>query len=112
METKIAIAGLSALAQETRLEVFRVLMRALPAGISAGDLAAELDVPPSTMSAHLSILANAGLITSERDGRTIGYTANLDGISDLLQFLVKDCCRGRPDACAKLIQAALPKCCA
>jgi ArsR family transcriptional regulator len=111
MKMKDAIAALSALAQETRLEVFRQLMRSLPEGIAAGDLAAELGVPPSTMSAHLSILLNAGLVTSERDGRSIAYRANQDGIGDLLQFLVKDCCRGRPEACARLLQAALPQCC-
>ncbi len=111
METKKAIAALSALAQDTRLDVFRRLMRALPGGISAGELAAALDVPPSTLSAHLSILAHAGLVDPVRDGRTIVYRADQGGIGSLLDYLVRDCCRGRPDACAKLLRTALPACC-
>lgn len=111
MKTKTAIAGLSALAQETRLAAFRRLMQALPDGISAGDLAAGLAVPPSTLSAHLAILAGAGLVEAVREGRTILYRADQDGIGNLLNFLVRDCCRGRPDACARLLHSALPTCC-
>lgn len=106
-----AIDSLSALAQETRLDVFRFLMRHLPNGVPAGDLAAEFDVPASTMSAHLAILTRAGLTRSERDGRTIYYAAELGGIKGLLEFLVKDCCNGKSNACNKLLDAVLNPCC-
>jgi ArsR family transcriptional regulator len=112
MKSKQAISALSALAQETRLDVFRYLMQQLPRGIPAGDLAAKFDVPPSTMSAHLAILTRAGLTRPEREGRTIYYTAELGGIRGLLEFLVTDCCYGKPNACNKLLKAALSSCCA
>jgi ArsR family transcriptional regulator len=111
MEKMDVLAALSALAHETRLDVFRHLMRQLPAGVAAGDLALEFGAAPSTMSAHLAILTRAGLIRAERDGRTINYTAEQDGIRALLEFLVKDCCNGQPNACNKLLQAALNPCC-
>jgi ArsR family transcriptional regulator, arsenate/arsenite/antimonite-responsive transcriptional repressor len=111
MKTTQAISSLSALAQETRLEVFRHLMRHLPDGVSAGDLASLFGIPASTMSAHLAILTRAGLTRSERQGRTIFYAAELDGIKGLLEFLVKDCCNSKSSACTKLLQAALSPCC-
>lgn len=111
MKTIQAISSLSALAQDTRLDVFRFLMRNLPAGVSAGDLATEFGVPASTMSAHLAILTRAGLTRSERHGRSIRYAADMDGIKGLLAFLVKDCCNGRRNACNKLLDAALAPCC-
>ncbi|WP_374652145.1 ArsR/SmtB family transcription factor [Dongia sp.] len=111
METTQAIAALSALAQETRLDVFRHLMQQLPGGVPAGDLADAFGVPASTMSTHLAILTRAGLTRSERDGRTIYYAAELGGIRGLLEFLVKDCCNGRSAACNKLLKAALSPCC-
>lgn len=111
MKTKQAITALSALAQETRLDVFRHLMQQLPNGIPAGDLAEKFSVPASTMSTHLAILTRAGLTRSERDGRTIYYAAELDGIKGLLEFLVKDCCNGKPTTCNKLLEAVLAPCC-
>jgi len=111
MKTNDAIAALSALAHETRLDVFRYLMRHLPAGVPAGELSDQFGVAPSTMSAHLAILTRAGLIISARDGRTINYRAEHEGIRTLLEFLVKDCCNGKPNACNKLLQAALNPCC-
>ena len=111
MEINIAISALSALAQETRLDTFRRLMRCLPKGIAAGDLADQVGVPANTMSTHLAILTRAGLVQSDRQGRTVYYSADLDGIRNLLQFLVKDCCRGKTEACNKLLDAVLPSCC-
>ncbi len=111
METKNAISALSALAQETRLDVFRLLMQCLPDGMPAGDLAEKFGVPASTMSTHLAILTRAGLTRSDRDGRTIYYAAELDGIKSLLEFLVKDCCNGKSRDCNKLLAAALSPCC-
>lgn len=111
MENKAAINALSALAQATRLETFRTLVRHEPDGVPAGELAKMLGVPQNTMSAHLATLARAGLITSERQSRSIIYRANLDGFRDLTLFLLKDCCGGSPELCAPLI-AELTPCCA
>lgn len=111
MNAHLAIDALSALAQETRLGVFRRLMRALPAGMAAGTLGEELGVPASTLSAHLAILSRAGLIRAERKGRVISYAAELKGIRALLAFLVEDCCNGESAACSRLLQQALSPCC-
>jgi ArsR family transcriptional regulator, arsenate/arsenite/antimonite-responsive transcriptional repressor len=100
METKGAVAALGALAQETRLAAFRVLVEAGPAGIAAGALAAKLDVPPPTLSFHLTALANAGLIGATRDGRSIVYAADFAAMNALLGFLTENCCGGDPGACA------------
>jgi ArsR family transcriptional regulator len=111
MEAKQALPAFGALSQDTRLDIFRQLMRLAPASIPAGDLARDLDVPASTLSNHLAILQRAGLVTSERQGRTILYSADLDGARELIEFLVKDCCRGHPEHCQQLVKAALPACC-
>ena len=86
-------------------------MRRLPDGVPAGDLAMKFAIPASTMSAHLAILTRAGLTRSDRQGRTIYYAAELVGIKSLLEFLVKDCCRGKPETCHQLLEAALPPSC-
>jgi len=93
------LQGLGALAQPTRLAVFRLLLRAGPQGLPAGEAARLLNVPHNTMSGHLAELAGAGLVTSRRDGRSVVYAADLDGIASLIEFLVADCCGGRPEAC-------------
>ncbi|KQY16721.1 ArsR family transcriptional regulator [Rhizobium sp. Root73] len=111
MENNSAISALSALAQATRLETFRTLVRHEPEGVPAGELARMLDVPQNTMSAHLATLARAGLIKSERQSRSIIYRADLDVFRDLTLFLLKDCCGGSAELCAPLI-AELTPCCA
>jgi DNA-binding transcriptional ArsR family regulator len=111
MKNKEAINAFAALSQETRLDVFRLLIKTLPEAMPAGDIAKEMDVPPSTMSTHLAILSRAGLVKSERNGRVISYAADLNGVRDLLAFLVKDCCSGKSKACNDLIEAVLPACC-
>lgn len=111
MESIDAIAALSALAQPTRLDAFRLLVGQEPEGVAAGELARLLDVPQNTMSTHLAILTRAGLITSERQSRSILYRANLDSLRELTLFLLKDCCGGNAALCAPLI-AELTPCCA
>jgi DNA-binding transcriptional ArsR family regulator len=106
MESKRAIQRLSALAQEGRLAVFRLLIKAGPAGVAAGEIARTLAVTPNTLSAQLNILASAGLIASRRDGRSIIYAADFDGMSALLVYLMEDCCQGHPEVCAPLARAA------
>ena len=100
METEEAILSLAALAQPTRLGVFRLLVRYEPAGLAAGDIAKALAVPQNTMSAHLAILARAGLVLSERKSRSIIYRANLEAFRGLTSFMVEDCCGGSPELCA------------
>jgi DNA-binding transcriptional ArsR family regulator len=96
METRDAVAALGALAQETRLAAFRALVEAGPAGLAAGALAAKLDVPPPTLSFHLSALAGAGLVEATRDGRSIVYAADFAAMNALVGFLTENCCGGAP----------------
>jgi DNA-binding transcriptional ArsR family regulator len=110
MESETAITALGALAQATRLDCFRLLVRHEPAGLAAGEIARLLDVPQNTMSAHLAVLSRAGLVRSERRSRSIVYRADLDGLRALTLFLVKDCCAGKPELCTPLI-AELTPCC-
>jgi DNA-binding transcriptional ArsR family regulator len=109
METTEAIAALSALAQSTRLETFRVLVRREPDGVPAGELARLMAVPQNTMSVHLAILARVGLVMGERQSRSIIYRADLLRFREVALFLLKDCCGGRPDICALLV-ADLTRC--
>jgi len=111
MKKTLALEAFGALAQETRLDIFRRLIREFPDPMAAGDLAKALDVPPSTLSAHLGILSRAGLVKSERQGRTIFYAADTSGAQALLTYLIKDCCRGKPEICKPLLDAATPACC-
>lgn len=104
MDQETALTAFAALSQPTRLDVFRLLMRAGPDGMAAGDIAVALDVRQNTMSANLSILHQAGLVTSARNGRSICYAADLDGVRGLLGFLIEDCCGGQPETCQPLIQ--------
>jgi ArsR family transcriptional regulator len=110
MDSDAPISALGALAQATRLDTFRLLVRSEPDGLAAGEIARRLSVPQNTMSAHLGILARAGLVRSERRSRQIVYRADLAGLRDLTLFLVKDCCGGAPELCAPLI-AELAPCC-
>ena len=111
MESDLAIRRLSALAQDGRLKVFRLLVTAGPAGMAAGDIARELDAPANTMSAQLLILANAGLVNARRDGRSIIYAVNFDAMSDLLLFLTEDCCARSPVIYRPLAEMAAAACC-
>lgn len=103
MEQEGAILALGALAQNTRLDTFRLLVKGEPEGIPAGELARLLGVPQNTLSAHLSILARAGLVVGERRSRSIIYRANLETFQQLTLFLVQDCCGGRDQLCAPLL---------
>ena len=111
MEFDTAVKRLSALAQEARLEVFRLLIKAGPDGIAAGDIARKLDVPANTMSAQLLVLSNAGLIRARREGRSIIYAIHFDAMRELLAFLMEDCCGGRAEVCAPLVSIAQRACC-
>jgi len=110
MDMTSAVQSLSALSHEGRLAVFRLLVKAGPEGMAAGDIARNLDTAPNTMSAQLLVLATAGLVHPRRDGRSIIYAVEFDRMSTLLQYLAKDCCNGRPEICAPLA-ATVNSCC-
>jgi ArsR family transcriptional regulator, arsenate/arsenite/antimonite-responsive transcriptional repressor len=108
METESTILSLAALAQTTRLEVFRLLIKHEPQGLAAGEIAKALAVPQNTMSAHLSVLSRAGLVTARRISRSIVYRADLARFQAVMLFMLNDCCDGRPEICAPLIESLTP----
>lgn len=110
MDSEQAILAFAALAQSTRLDVFRLLIEHEPRGLAAGEVARRLAVPHNTMSTHLAVLSRAGLIGAERHSRTIIYRARLAAVREIAIFLVQDCCAGRPEVCAPLL-AELSPCC-
>jgi ArsR family transcriptional regulator, arsenate/arsenite/antimonite-responsive transcriptional repressor len=110
MDSTEVIAALSALAQTTRLDAFRLLVSREPGGIAAGELARLVAIPQNTMSAHLGILARAGLVRFKRQSRSITYRADLERLREVTLFLLKDCCGGHPDICARLIADLTPSC--
>lgn len=104
MDQTEAVAALSALAQETRLSVFRMLVRAGNAGLSAGAIAQALAVRQNTLSTHLGILVAGGLVTRRREGRSVLYAADFHGMRLLLSYLLEDCCGGDRAVCAPLLE--------
>jgi DNA-binding transcriptional ArsR family regulator len=97
-----AISALAALAQPTRLAIFRLLVKHEPVGITAGVIAETVGAPHNTLSSHLAILVRAGLLRSARDGRTIIYRSDVNGMRSLISFLIDDCCNGHPELCGLL----------
>jgi ArsR family transcriptional regulator, arsenate/arsenite/antimonite-responsive transcriptional repressor len=110
METRSAVAALSALAHDSRLSVFRLLMQAGPDGLAAGALSEALGMPSPTLSFHLKELANAGLVTPKRQGRFILYSANFAQMAALLSYLTQNCCQGMPHECLTVVETALASC--
>jgi DNA-binding transcriptional ArsR family regulator len=110
MDDTEVIAALSALAQTTRLDTFRLLVSREPEGVPAGELARLMAIPQNTMSTHLAILARTGLVRGDRQSRSIIYRADLERFREVTLFLLKDCCGGRPDVCAPLIADLMPCC--
>jgi DNA-binding transcriptional ArsR family regulator len=110
MDSDSGLKGLSALAQPTRLEVFRLLMRHEPDGLLAGEIARRLGVPHNTLSTHLAILGRAGLVSCRKNSRTMTYRAELPAIRALVVYLLRDCCGGKPELCAPLIEDLTPCC--
>jgi len=108
MEMKAATNAFAALAQETRLAVFRLLITVGPNGLTAGDLAQQVGVPASTLSHHLATLERAGLLRSRRVQRQIFYASDYEGTRRLIAFLMEDCCQGRPELCSTDLTQAVP----
>ena len=109
MDEREIIDRFSALAQETRLAAFRLLVRHEPEGLPAGEIARLLEVPHNTMSAHLAVLVRSGLAVSQRQSRSVIYRAHLDHIQETVRYLVSDCCAGHPEICEPLLNS-LAKC--
>ncbi|MBB4569722.1 ArsR/SmtB family transcription factor [Rhizobium leucaenae] len=110
MNERQALGSFGALSQETRLQIVRMLVVAGPEGMPAGTIAEKLEVSPSNISFHLKELDRAGLVSQQREARSIIYTANYDALSGLVRFLMDDCCGGHPEICAPAAKVAA--CCA
>jgi ArsR family transcriptional regulator len=99
MEALNAVAALAALAQENRLEIFRLLVQAGREGMAAGQVAEKLGLAPNTLTFHFDRLRFAGLVTVRRDGRSMIYAARYDTMNEVLDYLTENCCQGRPEEC-------------
>lgn len=106
MDERQALASFGALSQETRLQIVRMLVVAGPDGMAAGTIAEKLEVSPSNISFHLKELDRSGLITQQREARSIIYSAHYGALSELVRFLMEDCCAGHPEICAPAAEAA------
>ena len=111
METKTAVRALAALAQETRLSIFRLLVEVGPQGIAAGDIGQRLGVAPATLSFHLKEMSHAALIAPRQQGRFVYYAANFEHMAALMSFLTQNCCKGMPEECLTVVETALGRCC-
>jgi DNA-binding transcriptional ArsR family regulator len=100
METSDAVAALAALAQDNRLDVFRLLVQAGPDGMAAGQVAEKLDLAPNTLTFHFDRLRGAGLVTVRREGRSMIYAERYDAMNGLIAFLTENCCQGATEKCA------------
>jgi len=111
MEMKTAVTALGALAQETRLSIYRLLVEEGPEGVSVGRIGEALKVPGATLSFHLKELARAGLVTLRQDRQFIYYSADFECMAELLTFLTENCCQGMPEKCLTVVETALGRCC-
>jgi ArsR family transcriptional regulator len=111
MEIKVAVTALAALAQETRLSIYRLLVEAGPEGVAAGRIGEALKVPGATMSFHLKELVRAGLVSARQDKQFIYYAVDFERMAELMIFLTQNCCHGMPEACLNVVETALSRCC-
>jgi ArsR family transcriptional regulator len=111
MEIKTAVAALGALAQETRLGIFRLLVETGPDGVAAGSIGETLKVPGATLSFHLKELARAGLVSSRQEKQFIYYAVDFDRMAELMTYLTQNCCQGMPKECLTVVETALGRCC-
>ena len=111
MDLKDAVAALAALAQETRLSIFRLLVEAGPEGVSVGTIGQRLKVPGATLSFHLKELARAGLISSRQKKQFIYYATDFGRMAELMTFLTEHCCHGMPKECLTVVETALGSYC-
>jgi DNA-binding transcriptional ArsR family regulator len=111
MEIKTAVLALGALAQETRLTIFRLLVEAGPEGLAAGRIGETLKVPGATLSFHLKELARTGLVSSKQEKQFIYYAVDFERMADLMTYLTQNCCQGMPKECLTVVETALGRCC-
>ena len=111
MKITEAVTSLAALAQETRLSIYRLLVEAGPEGVSAGRLAEKLKVPAATLSFHLKELSRAGLVSARQEKQFIYYAVDFGRMAELMTFLTQNCCQGMPQACLTVVETALQSCC-
>ncbi len=111
MEINVAVTALAALAQTTRLSVFRLLVEAGSDGVSAGRIGETLEVPAATLSFHLKELSRAGLVSARQEKQFIYYVVNFERMAELMTFLTQNCCQGMPQACVTVVETALGRCC-
>ena len=111
MEISDAVRALAALAQETRLSIYRLLVEAGPEGVSAGRIAELLKVPAATLSFHLKELFHVRLVSSRQEKQFIYYSADFERMAELMTFLTQNCCQGMPQACLTVVETALGRCC-
>jgi ArsR family transcriptional regulator, arsenate/arsenite/antimonite-responsive transcriptional repressor len=109
MKKSLVVAALAALAQESRLDIFRLLVQRGPEGLAAGEIGARLGLPSATLSFHLAQLRHAGLVSARRESRSIIYAANYPAMNGLLAYLTENCCQGRPALCAPAAGEGAPK---
>ena len=111
MEIKAAVTALAALAQETRLSIYRLLIEAGPEGVSVGCIGQTLEVPGATLSFHLKELARAGLVSSRQEKQFIYYAVDFERMAELMTYLTQNCCQGMPQECLTVVETALGRCC-
>jgi ArsR family transcriptional regulator, arsenate/arsenite/antimonite-responsive transcriptional repressor len=111
MEMHPAVTALGALAQETRLSIYRLLVEAGPEGMSVGRIGEALEVPGATLSFHLKELDRAGLVSSRQERQFIYYAVDFERMAELMTFLTQNCCRGMPQKCLTVVETALGRCC-
>ena len=111
METRDVISALAALAQETRLAVFRLLIQASPTGLAANKISEQVGIAPSSLSFHLKEMLHADLVTSRQESRFVIYTANFKVMNDVIEFLTANCCGGNPCLPVDSIESSVGKCC-
>ena len=103
MEQDHAIEAFGALAQSSRMEIFRLLVRVGPDGMQVGEISRKMNIVPSTLSGHLAVLRRSGLLTATRNKQEIYYSANIPAINSLVRFLMSDCCEGQLENCSEIL---------
>jgi len=111
MEIKAAVTALAALAQETRLSIYRLLVEAGPQGMAAGRIGEKLNVPGATLSFHLKELSRASLVSARQEKQFIYYAVDFERMAELMTFLTQNCCQGMPQECLTVVETALGRCC-
>lgn len=111
MEIRTAVTALAALAQETRLSIYRLLVEAGPDGVAAGRIGETLKVPGATLSFHLKELSRAGLVSSRQERQFIHYAVDFERMAELMTFLTQNCCKGMPQTCLTAVETELRRCC-